>query len=145
MYSRKQLAQNVLDTLRRGPASLHDKGGCSAEDYRLWMQSWLEAQLVVLVPELAKDPVNAALFNDARELINFPHRPKRAEATITEDMARVLNTVQRTEQGAATESFLVGLHGKRSVHLLHALCYARKLSCSRRGDEMVYVVTPEAA
>lgn len=144
MYSRKQLAQNVLDTLRRGPASLHDAKGCSAEDYRLWMQSWLEAQLVVLVPELAKDPVNAGLFNDARELLNNQHRPKRAEPTVTEDMQRVLNTVQRTEQGACTESVVIALHGKRAVYLLQALCYARKLSCSRRGDEMVYVVTPEA-
>lgn len=83
MYSRTQLANKTLDTLRRGPSFWTPMTKAQREEYDRWFRSWVETQLVVLIPELAKDPKNADLFNGGRELLN--RRPARMQ-TIEEQM-----------------------------------------------------------
>ena len=65
--TRDHNARDLFTRLQRGPASIHNTAGCKAEDYNLWVSTWILPQIIDLIPQLRKDPPAFQLMNRSQD------------------------------------------------------------------------------
>lgn len=65
--TRDHNARELFTKLQRGPASIHNTAGCRAEDYNLWVSTWILPQIIDLIPQLRKDPPAFQLMNRSQD------------------------------------------------------------------------------
>ena len=65
--TRDRNARELFNKLQRGPVSTHNTGGCSAEEYSLWVSTWILPQIIDLIPQLRKDPPTFQLMNRTQD------------------------------------------------------------------------------